>query len=373
MKILIIANTSWYIYNFRLPFLKAFQQKKIEIVILAPKDKFTEKLKDLNLKFINLPLDRKNFFPLKELRTFFKLFQTIKTEKPDFIINYTPKPMIYGSLFSKFFQNSKVINVVTGLGFIFSNDTPVLKLLNPVIEIIYRFAFSKTYKVFFQNPDDRDFFVEKSIVSQEKTVVTFGSGVDLEHFSYCEPALLKKNLTFILVARMLRNKGILEFVQAARIIKKNYPETKFQLLGPIDPGNPRGIGLDLIENWQKEEMIEYLGKVPDVRPFISEADVVVLPSYYREGVPKSLLEALALGKPIVTTDWYGCKETVLHGENGFLIPIKDSTALADAFEIFLTNPELCSKMGKKSRTLAVQKFDVEKVNSLFFKAMNLEN
>jgi glycosyltransferase involved in cell wall biosynthesis len=243
--------------------------------------------------------------------------------------------------------------------------------LKILVKRIYKFALKNSNKVFFQNPDDKNYFIANSIVSEQKALVTFGLGVDVDHFNYVAPILQNKSCTFLLVARMLWDKGVGEFVQAAKILKKSCPDVKFQLLGKIDPDNPSHIPREKIEDWNNSGCIEYLGELYDVRPVIANASVVTLPSYYREGIPNSLMEAMAMGKPIITTNTPGCRETVISNINGLLIPSRNVGALVKAMQFMIADPQRRIEMGKEGRRIAVERFDVRRVNAILLEAMDI--
>jgi glycosyltransferase involved in cell wall biosynthesis len=224
--------------------------------------------------------------------------------------------------------------------------------------------------VFFQNQDDRDDFVKNHIVERERTSVTPGYGVNIDHFRPRDTYGENGSCTFLLVARMLWNKGVGQFVEAAQALKAVFPESRFQLLGRVDSGNPSGIPVQTLAQWNAEGTIEYLGEVDDVREVVGLADVVVLPSYYREGVPSALMEAMAMGKPLITTTVRGCRETVVQNKNGLLVPPRDVHALVEAMEFMLRNPAERARMGSEGRRLAIEKFDVRNVNQMLLAAID---
>ena len=229
-------------------------------------------------------------------------------------------------------------------------------------------ALKGNTKVFFQNPDDMELFAELNLIrGTEQAVLINGSGVDIEHYREVRPVTEK--IVFLLIARLIRDKGLYEYVEAARIIKQHYPEVVFRLVGPFD-SNPTAISEATVNQWQGEGVIEYAGETKDVRPYIAGSSVYVLPSY-REGTPRTVLEAMSMGRPIITTDAPGCRETVIHGKNGYLVPVKNLDALVEALERFIANPELIPIMGKESRKIAEEKYDVRKVNATILNTMGL--
>jgi len=259
-------------------------------------------------------------------------------------------------------------SLVTGLGYAFGGDQWLQRRLADVVRLLSRVAFACNQRVFVQNPDDAEMFLERRLLSREKLTTVNGSGVDLKEFDVVP--LPPGPTVFLLIARLLVEKGVLVFVEAARKLKRRYPDARFRLLGPFD-SNPSSLKPEQIDTWVDEGIIDYLGETKDVRPFIADAHVFVLPSFYREGTPRSILEAMSMGRPIITTDAPGCRETVINGENGFLIPIKDSDKLADAMETFIRMPLQLIKASKNSRVLAEEKFDVHKVNQVMLRSMAL--
>lgn len=371
IKVVVVANTSWYLYNFRLPLLKELRSRDIDVIIVAPSDHTSERFVEMSLRYIDIPVSRKGLNPFTDLYLLTYLRRIYRTERPDVVFHNTVKPVIYGSIAARFAKVKRVFNMIPGLGYVFTGNRLVHRLLRPIVKTLYRFALRDSSAVFFQNPEDREYFCEHSIVSREKTEITFGSGVDLDHFYFVGPVSKNHDCTFLLLGRMLWDKGVGEFVECAKVLKPTFPGARFHLLGKLDRENPTHIPKTFIDKWVNEGYIEYFEELDDVRSVIAHADVVVLPSYYREGVPKSLLEALAMGKPIITTDTPGCRETVVHNVNGILIPPRDAKALADALRFMITQPERRIEMGKESRRLAVERFDVKRVNAMILKTMNI--
>jgi glycosyltransferase involved in cell wall biosynthesis len=259
--------------------------------------------------------------------------------------------------------------MVTGLGYVFMGNSPKQRLIRPLVSFLYRKALAANSKVFFLNSDDRRLFGRLGIADQPgKSVLINGEGIDIHHFSEqrIEPAPPK----FLMIARLIRDKGIREYAEAARLLGKRHPQALFRLLGPPDV-NPTAVPLSQIQAWHGEGRIEYLGETRDVRPYLADANVFVLPSY-REGLPVTIMEAMASGRPVVTTNAPGCRETVVDGDNGFLVPVGNAEALAEAMERFALQPELIKRMGRRSREIAEEKYDVHKVNATIMKSMALE-
>jgi len=299
------------------------------------------------------------------------LYRLFRELKPDCLLSYTIKPVIYGSIAAKVAGVPAIFSLITGLGYAFIGTGKLKRMLTSVVSVLYRFSLRFNRLVFFQNPDDQHLFIKNQMVRDiDQTRLINGSGVDLNHFSYRPLQDRQKEQCFLLVARLLSDKGVREYVAAARALKRKYPTSKFQLLGPLDT-NPTSCQPQELEAWQKEGTIEYCGVTTDVRSFLEAATVFVLPSY-REGTPRSALEAMSIGRSVVTTDAPGCREVVINGQNGFLVPIKDHKSLATAMEQFILNPKLAQQMGFESRRIAEERFDVHQVNDFLLKQMGLK-
>lgn len=351
MKICIVINSSWNIYNFRSGLIQSLQKSNHEIVTVAPDDGYVPHLEKLGCRHHIVEMDNKGSNPFNDFWLFIQLLQIYFTEKPDVILHYTIKPNIYGT-FAATLLGIPVINNVTGLGTVFLHNN----LTSRIAHWLYRLAFRFPQTVFFQNQDDRELFIERKLVKPHITDVLPGSGVDVQKFI---PGPTEKNevFTFLLIARVLYDKGILEYVEAIRILRKKGIQARFRLLGKIETAAGLGIPPEEVAAWETEGLIEYLGTTDDVISVIRSADCVLLPSY-REGTPRTLLEAASLGKPIIATDVPGCRETVQHGFNGFLCKVKDPADLAAQMEKMMQADEATLRqMGYNSRKLAVERFD----------------
>ncbi len=351
MKIAIVLNTSWNIYNFRMGLIKSLQENGHQVVAIAPEDEYTSKLIDAGCEYHKLMMDSRGANILKDLGLIFELNRLYKKIKPDLILHYTIKPNVYGTIAARL-QNIPAINNVCGLGTIFLNDN----LVSKIGALLYKISFKFPKKVFFQNEQDRQLFKERGLIDDKITDILPGSGIDLTKFHGTD-FKRNKNFTFLLISRLIHDKGVLEYIEAIKILKSKGIEAKFQILGAKDIEHKRGIKEELINDWIENNVIEYLGKTDDVRHFINNADCVVLPSY-REGTPKSLLEAASSAKPIVATDVPGCREVVDNEINGLLCKIKDPIDLADKMEkmIGLSNEQL-KTMGINGRKKMEDQFD----------------
>jgi glycosyltransferase involved in cell wall biosynthesis len=325
MKVAIVLNTSWNIYNFRMNFVKALLAKGYEVHTVAPEDDFTHYLREAGCIHHSLRMDSRGINPIKDTALIVELWSIYRKIKPDVVLHYTIKPNVYGSLAASFL-GIPAINNVCGLGTVFLKKN----LLSMVAIFLYRWTFRFPKKVFFQNPDDRDLFLSRKLVPLESVDLLPGSGIDLTRFAPA-PFTRNKKFTFLLISRLITDKGIMEYVDAVKMLKARGFDAHFQILGAKDPKHQRGIPVAVIESWIAGNTIEYLGTTKDVQPFIKAADCVVLPSY-REGAPHTLLEAASCAKPIVTTNVPGCHSVVEDNYNGFLCRMKDAEDLATKME-----------------------------------------
>ncbi|WP_411684831.1 glycosyltransferase family 4 protein [Aeromonas caviae] len=364
--IVIVANTAWSVFNFRHGLLSRLIDDGYQLTIIAPHDEFSDKLRQMGCAVVDLPMEAKGTNPLQDLKLIYTLYRIYQQIAPAFIIHYTIKPNIYGSLAAKL-AGIASLAITTGLGYTFVNDNVVAK----VAHVLYKLAFRFPKEVWFLNEDDRQVFLQHRLVSQEKAVLLHGEGVDLTHFSPQAQSAADGKVRFLLIARMLWDKGVGEYVEAARIVRQQHPNAVFQLLGACGVANPSVIDREQISKWEVEGLVEYLGTAPDVRPIIANADCVVLPSFYREGVPRTLMEAAAMAKPLITTDNVGCRDVVLPGQTGYLCPVKDATALAACCEqIIAMSPEARAEMGAAGRRFMADTFDEKLVIEQYLNTLN---
>jgi glycosyltransferase involved in cell wall biosynthesis len=322
MRIAIVLNTSWNIYNFRMNFVTALLKQGHEVHAIAPHDEYSSRLSDAGCVYHPVKMDSRGANPIKDSALIVELFMIYRRVKPDIVLHYTIKPNVYGTLAAALLR-IPVVNNVCGLGTAFLKRN----LVSLFAIVLYKVSFRFAHKVFFQNPDDLQLFLRYRLVRSKAADILPGSGIDLSHF---KPVAFKRNqkFTFLLISRLITDKGILEYIEAVKQLKATGIEAKFQLLGAKDPEHKRGIKEPVIQQWIDSETIEYLGTTDDVRTFISNADCIVLPSY-REGTPRTLLEAASSSKPIIATDVPGCNHVVEDQVNGLLCRIKDADDLAD--------------------------------------------
>ncbi len=354
-KICIVSNTARSVFNFRFNLMQEINKYSYDVIALAPYDKYAEGIKK-KFKFIKIKsLTRSGKNPITDFILFLEFLRNFKKIKPDFVINFTIKPNIYSSFACKML-NIKYICSVTGLGHIFLKHT----FTSFIVKLLFKIVFSFSNMVICQNKDDVALLVKQGLVKEHKVTLTPGSGVDINKFSSNNIKRERngKNTSFIMVSRLIEEKGVKEYVYAAKKVREENKKVKCYLLGPIDTDNPSCIKESQIESWNNEGLIEYLGETSNIKKYLEMADYVVLPSYYREGIPRILLEALAMGKPIITTDSVGCREAVENGKNGIMIPVKNTKALADAMKkmINLNNNEY-KKMSTYCRLKACNEFN----------------
>lgn len=330
MRIVLTGNTCFKLANFREGLIYALLARGCEVLILAPADGYQEKLEAMGCIVHDLPMDRNGISPFAEAALLWRIFTFLKRERPSMVFGYTIKNNIYAGMACRWLGISFVPNV-TGLGPAFNGRG----VLNQIVLTLYRLAFARAKAVFFQNPEDRATFLSAKLVEAERTQLLPGSGVDLERFTVQPMPSEEGGVTFLLVARLLWDKGVGLFADAARILRKSNPKVRFQLLGPPDPASRSGIPIEQIEDWVREGVIEYLGQTQDVRPALAAAHCVVLPSWYREGTPRVLLEAAAAGRPVITTDMPGCRDTIKEGQTGFICAPQDPDSLVDAMQRFI--------------------------------------
>jgi glycosyltransferase involved in cell wall biosynthesis len=362
-KIAIVVNNSWYAWNMRANLGFAFQKEGYKVVFICPYDNSSENIKEY-FDYLNIDINSKGMNPFEDIKTIYNFYIAYKKIKPDIILHYNIKPNIYGTISANILK-IPTINNIAGLGTLFIKQNIVTK----IAKMLYKFSQRNSTKIFFQNQDDFKMFINEKIVKEDKCDVLPGSGVDINKFLPVNKKR-EKIFKFLLVSRMLWAKGIKEFVKAAQIIKKKYPNVEFQLLGHLDVESPTAISKKQMDIWVNNGYVNYLGSSDDVRIEIAQADCIVLPSYYREGTPRILLESASMEKPIITTDNVGCRDVVDDGINGFLCKIRNPEDLADKIELVLnlTNHQLY-EMGRLGRLKMVSQFDEKIVISKYLSSI----
>ena len=368
MKILILINSSWNVVNFRTNLIKELVHDGHEVIAMAPKDDYSHLLKEIGCEFVNISFKSRSTNPLIELKLFFKIFFKIKNIKPDILLTFTIKPNIYGSIAANLL-GIKTINNIAGLGITASNF-----FFRNFSMYLYKFALARTDLCFFQNESDKSFFLDNKIIKYDKSDLIPGSGVDLEKFSIKDSTYshnVNKKFTFLLSSRLLWSKGIKEYVEAAKLIQKKFDNTDFWLVGFSGVDNNDAIDIKIIQDWHDKNIIQFKGSTDDIKSILSLVDCYVLPTFYPEGTPKSLLEAAAMQLPIITTNTPGCRNVVIDGVTGFLCEPKNHIDLYKKMELILNSSKNeLDLMGSSARELMKEKYDDKIVSKRYLKAIN---
>jgi glycosyltransferase involved in cell wall biosynthesis len=380
VKVVLFANTEWYLYNFRRSLAKALQDAGHEVILVSPPGPYGERLRDLGFRWEPVPMDRRSLNVWREVVLLDRLRGFFRRERVDLVHGFTIKSAVYGSVAAKFAGVGARVNAVAGMGYVFSSDDLQARLLRPVVRGLARLTLGgKTARLILQNPDDVDLFRRHHLVQPEQIRLIPSSGVDCVRFAPAAPgnsSLIeefrglcrasggqartvpgaREALRVVLPGRLLWEKGIREFVEAARALRAEGREICFLLAGEPDEGNPSAVPVPMVERWQQEGLVKWLGYVDDMPSLFRSVDVAVLPSY-REGLPRGLIEAGACGLPLVTTDAPGCREVVVDGVNGFLVRVRDAPSLARAIARLQDEPDARERMGRASREKVVREFD----------------
>jgi glycosyltransferase involved in cell wall biosynthesis len=371
LRVAIVGALPESLLNFRGDFLRKLVSEGYEVIAMShdAKPNVIASLEKMGVSFISFPIQRNRASPFEDLKTFLALRKILQTLKPDVMMAYTIKPVIWGGLAVRGIQDVRFYALITGLGFAFQGEDGIRGYLVRLVVLLYRFALIRASGVIFQNPDNKNEFIKRKIVADKNCFIVNGSGVDLTRFA--QSPLSNKQCIFLAIGRLLGDKGFREYAAAACLVKKRFPDVSFRLVGPADP-SPDSIPIAEVQSWNEQGWIEFFGAIKDVRPFINDCSVFVLPSYH-EGMPRTILEAMSVGRPILTTDVSGCRETVISGENGFLVPKADARALAERMIWFIENQDMLQKMGNKSRQLAEEHFDVRTVNDKLLSILGLKD
>lgn len=358
MKAILFANTDWYLYNFRLSYARYLRDLGWEVVLMTPEGNRVSEMEEAGFRHIPFNFSRKGINPLAELRTILRIKEIYREEKPDLVHHFTIKCDIYGSLAACANGVRGIVNSITGLGYLFISKNPFVMILRPLIYGLYRKALAPS-QVIFENPDDAALFLKHGLIRENHYAVISGTGVDINAFTPSEEKEEPPIIT--LPSRMLWDKGIGEFVKAAGEIHKKGIPARFVLAGNTDPGNPASIPAEQLQKWHDEGIIEYWGWQENMRDLFARSAIICLPSY-REGLPRTLIEASACGRPIVTTDVPGCREAVEDGMNGILVPPKDAESLEKALLCLIRDKNLRQEMGAAGRKMAEEIFALDIIN-----------
>ncbi|MBR2021697.1 MAG: glycosyltransferase family 4 protein [Clostridia bacterium] len=367
MKLLMISPKNRTVYNFRGDLIRKIISCGHEVVVTGPDLTDVNKITELGASFIEIKMNKTGTSVFGDLKYCFNLFKLMRKEKPDVTLGYTVKPVVYGAIAAKFAGVKNINGMVTGGGYTFTAKTVKAKLLGVVVRFLYKIGFAFSRCVIFQNSDDMEEFCKLKLTNRKKCKVVNGSGVNMEKF-YPVPIYQKK--VFFMLSRLLKSKGVVEYLKAAEMVKKDHPDVMFKLLGKFEYEMQDAVPEDFIREYIDKGIIELYPETSDVRPYYEQCSVYVLPSY-REGTPRTVLEAMAMGRPIITTDTNGCRETVKDGVNGYLVPVGDANALACAMKRIIDNPKLIEVMGKESICYCKEKFEVGRVNEAMCECMNI--
>jgi glycosyltransferase involved in cell wall biosynthesis len=355
-KVVVISRCAWTMFNFRLPLLRALRAAGAEVIALgAGGDGYEAKLREQQVDFRHVPIAARSVQPLADVRLLFRLVRDMARERPDVVHCFTIKPAIYGPIAAWLSRVPVRMVTITGLGHAFTSAGGLLRRL---VTLLYRISLARAHRVYFQNAADRELFVSAGIVAPDRAKVCAGSGVDLVRFAPTrlpaeDPA---QPVRFLMIARLIREKGISEYVQAAERVKQRHPAVEFSLLGGEDQRNPSALSSSEVAALRASAAVRWLGETSDVPPYISATDIVVLPSY-REGLPRTLLEAGAMGRPVIATDVVGCRDVVVDNVTGFLVAPRDVASLAAAMERMIESRAQLAAMGRAARERVVALFD----------------
>lgn len=368
MKIAVLSSHTQSLFWFRMDMMKAFVAHGNTVFALGPEPEanWKGKFKESNIEYRQFFVERNGVNPFKDLKTYRNLYQFMKKEKPDKVFAYQAKTVVYGSLAARFNGINDVYLLIAGIGSVFNGRGLKHNVLKFIMKIEYWAAFKASKKVFFQNEDDKKKFISYRLINENKVEIINGSGVNLESF---KPEQFPKAPAFLFIGRLIKDKGIVEYLEACKQIKKKYFKIRCLLVGPYD-SNPSALQPEELMPYIEKGIIEYFGEQKDVRPFIDQCSTYVLPSYH-EGTPKTVLEAMAMGRSIITCDAPGCRETVVQGENGYLVKVKNIDEIVEKMEYLILNPEINKVMGERSLKLVRDKYDVNLVNKSIMDTMGL--
>lgn len=362
MKIVLLATTSWNLYNSRMSLAKALKLLGQEVILLSPKDEFSNLLIQEGFRWVDFPLKPRGKNIFEEIRSILFLIGFYIKERPDLVNHFTPKGVIYGSIAAKLSNLRKIINTITGLGYVFSGNSN--QHLRKFVTVLYKLSLRNTTTI-FQNRDDHNYFLEKKITTSSKSFLIRGSGVDMNRFDFSEEPADRPPIV-VLPSRFVEEKGIRYFIGASKILKEKNINVRFVIVGRPEEDQPTSIKPAEITNWVTQGLVEWWGWHEHMEKIYPMSHIVCLPTYYMEGIPKSLIEAAACGRALIATDVPGCREICIDGENGLLVPVKDAKALANAISKLAMDDALRQRMGKRSREIAMAEFSMKEVLKAYF-------
>ena len=366
-RFFLIAPKNRTVYNFRGDLLLAIQRHGYETIVTGPNQDNVDKIIALGGHFFEIPMDKNGVNVFADLHYLWRLYKLMRKVKPDVVLGYTIKPVIYGTIAAWLAGVPKRNAMITGAGYLFANRSLKAVLLRNISLGLYKIGLGVASNVIFQNKDDQEEFIKYHLCQPKKCYVVNGSGVNMLRFS---PSLYPKIPTFFMLSRMIYSKGVMDFFEAAKIIKGKYTNCRFMILGKIET-MPDGVKPEEVAPYVVDGIVEHFPETDQIDKYYAQASVFVLPTAYREGTPRVILEAMASARPIITTNTPGCKETVIEGQNGFFVPIHDAKALAKKMEYFIIHPEKIAEMGKRSLELCQEKYEISKVNQHMLKIMEI--
>lgn len=364
----VLSSHTPSIFWFRMEMMQEFRKRGWQVYAVGnePETKWAEQFREKDIVYRQIQVERNGVNPIHDIKSLSSIKKVLREIRPDKIFCFQAKTIIYGSIAANALGITEVYPLIAGVGSAFLSDSPKARLVRIALTTEYRYALRKCPVVFFQNEDDEQLFRRFRMITNQKTVRLHGSGVNLERFRVLP---LPEKTAFLCISRLIRDKGVMEYLEACRMLKQTNPDVRCMLVGPYD-SNPSAIKPEELQPYIDSGVVEYFGEQKDVRPYLAQASVFVLPSY-REGTPKTVLEAMACGRAVITTDAPGCRETVKDGENGFLVPVKDTRAICVAMQILIAEQKLCEMMGQKGREFAEGEFDIQQVNREICQAMNV--
>lgn len=365
-KVVIISPKNRTIYNFRGDLIKEIIKLGYEVVVTGPNQDNIGKIEELGVRFVEIPMEKNGVNPIHDVKYIWRLYRLLRMESPVATLGYTIKPVVYGSIAAKCAGVRNITSMVTGAGYLFTAQSKKAKFLKLIAKVLYKVGLSCADCVIFQNADDKKEFIENNLVKPDKCKLVNGSGVNMEYFSKQD---LPPRTTFFMLSRALYSKGVKEYLDACRIVHGKYPEIRLMFLGAVE-SMPDALSWDLVQSYVADGSVEYFPETSDVREYMRECSIFVLPSY-REGTPRTVLEAMSMGRGIITTDVPGCRETVKDGINGFLVPPYSARAVADKMFYIIEHPEYIPYFAEESWNYCMEKFEIRKVNDSMLRIMHL--
>ncbi|MBQ8830070.1 MAG: glycosyltransferase family 4 protein [Oscillospiraceae bacterium] len=369
MKIAVLSSFTTSLFWFRIDMMKAFVNAGCEVLAIgdAPEEEWCERFLQIGVRYRSIPVSRNGTNPINDMKTLCALYKLLKEEKPDKIFSYQAKTVIYGGIAARMLGISEVYPLIAGVGSVFLGEGLKRKLIKWILCTEYRVGLKKAANIFFQNRDDLNMFTSNGIITEDRVVMINGSGVNLKKFT---SAKLPEETSFLCISRLIKDKGVMEYLDASRKIRKLHSDVTCVLVGPFDT-NPSAIKPDELQPYIDDGSVVYVGEQKDVYPYLINCTAYVLPSYH-EGTPKTVLEAMASGRPVITTDAPGCRETVCNGVNGYLVQVKNVDAVVEAMEKIIADPQKTEEMANNARKIAEDRYDVNKINAAIMKTMGVE-